>query len=262
MPGSIRFDRAADEYDRTRAISDDAMARTIEQLSSELEGRGRVLEVGVGTGLLALPLHEAGIALAGIDLTEAMLAKLVEKAGGRPPFHLVLGDAARMPFADGSFGAAYLRWVLHLIPEWRVVVAEIARVLRPGAVFLAHLGSYTGPDEEIRRRFAEIAGVPDRPVGLTWRGHDELDREMERHGASVRVLSAVIEEGEGALGEFLDGIEENLYSWTWNLPDDVRLGAAAEVRAWARDRFGPLDVPMKWEQPHEWRAYDLPSRRG
>jgi ubiquinone/menaquinone biosynthesis C-methylase UbiE len=117
MGESVRFDRAADEYDRTRAISDRAMAQTIELLRSELEGRGRVLEVGVGTGLLTLPLHEAGIPVAGIDLTPAMLGKLVEKADGRPPFPLVLADAIRMPFLDGTFGGAYLRWVLHLIPD-------------------------------------------------------------------------------------------------------------------------------------------------
>ena len=58
------------------------MARTIELLASELLGRGRALEVGVGTGLLALPLHEAGVSLAGLDLTPAMMARLVEKAGG------------------------------------------------------------------------------------------------------------------------------------------------------------------------------------
>ena len=61
MTESVRFDRAAAHYDTTRAISDEGMARTIELLASELLGRGRALEVGVGTGLLALPMHEAGV---------------------------------------------------------------------------------------------------------------------------------------------------------------------------------------------------------
>src|SRR5262245_32754657 len=119
MSESVRFDRAAEFYDTTRAISDEAMALTIELLASELEGRGRALEVGVGTGLLALPLHAAGVPLAGLDLTPAMMARLVEKAGGASPFPLIQADATRMPFADGTFAGAYLRWVLHLIPRDR-----------------------------------------------------------------------------------------------------------------------------------------------
>jgi len=260
MGESVRFDRAAEFYDKTRAISDEAMARTVELLGEELRDRGPVLEVGVGTGLIALPLHASGIQLAGLDISPPMIGKLVEKANGRVPFPIVLADATTMPFAGDVFGAAYLRWVLHLISDWRGVLAEIVRTVRPGGVCVVHLGSYGGPDEEIRQRFAEIAGVSNEPVGLTWSGYDQLDTEMARHGASVRLLPAVLEQGEGALGEFLDGIDENLYSWTWKVPDDARLRAAAEVRSWARDRFGPLDIPMEWEQPHVWRAYDLPHR--
>src|SRR5262245_7812378 len=136
MSESVRFDRAAEFYDTTRAISDEAMALTIELLASELEGRGRALEVGVGTGLIALPLHAAGVPLAGLDLTPAMMAKLVEKAGGASPFPLIQADATRMPFADGTFVGAYLRWVLHLIPNWRDALGEAVRVIEPGGVIL------------------------------------------------------------------------------------------------------------------------------
>lgn len=52
-------------------------------LAGELARRGRVLEVGVGTGQIALPLAEAGVPLAGLDVSMPMVAKLVEKARGR-----------------------------------------------------------------------------------------------------------------------------------------------------------------------------------
>ncbi|HYF11002.1 MAG TPA: class I SAM-dependent methyltransferase, partial [Actinomycetota bacterium] len=139
MTSSVRFDRAAEFYDRTRAVDDAAMARTIELLANEVRGRGRVLEVGVGTGLLALPLHTTGVDVHGLDISAPMVAKLVEKAGARVPFPIALGDATAMPFADGRLGAAYLRWVLHLIPEWRRVLAEVVRIVAPGGVFLANL---------------------------------------------------------------------------------------------------------------------------
>ena len=163
MSESIRFDAAADHYDKTRAVSDETMDRTITLLSSELRDRGRALEVGVGTGLLALRLHEAGIPVSGLDLSAPMLAKLVQKAGGASPFPLVRGDATTMPFADRAFGAVYLRWVLHLIPDWRAALAEMARVVRPGGVLVVSLGAFDEVGKTVRARFSEITGVSTDP---------------------------------------------------------------------------------------------------
>jgi SAM-dependent methyltransferase len=258
MSDSVAFDRAAEFYDRTRSISEEAMARTVELLGAELVGRERVLEVGVGTGLLALPVHAAGIDVIGLDLSARMLGKLVEKSDGRPRFPVVLGDATRMPFPDAAFGAAYLRWVLHLIPAWREALAEVTRIVRRGGVFLANLGSYGGSREEIQRRFGDLTGISIEPVGLTWSGFDDLDAQMERLGASVRVLPEIPERRAGTLAEFLEGIDENRYSWTWPVAEDVRRRAAAELRSWARERFGPIDEPEMYEHATVWRAYDLP----
>jgi len=258
MSDSIRFDTAADHYDRTRAISDEAMGRTISLLTSELRDRGRVLEVGVGTGLLALRLHEAGIPVFGLDLSVPMLAKLVEKAGGAPPLPLVIGDATAMPLADGAFGAAYLRWVLHLIPDWRVALAEMARVVRPGGVLLVSLGAFDEVGRAIRARFSEITGLSTDPVGLMWGNHDELDGELEGLGLRLRVLPAIPEEAEEPLGSFLDAIEEGRWSWTWHVPEDTRVDAVRELRPWAEERFGPLDRVERYEVETVWRAYDLP----
>jgi SAM-dependent methyltransferase len=255
---SIRFDRAAEFYDRTRSVSEESMSRTVELLTSELGDRGLVLEVGVGTGLLALPLHGAGLSIAGIDLSAPMLERLTEKAGGKAPFPVVQGDATLMPFADDAFGAAHLRWVLHLIPQWRTALAEIARVVRPAGVFLANLGSYGGARREIQLRFQEVTGVSTDPVGLGWAGLDVLDEQMAALGAAVRTLPPIREGGTETLEEFIERIEENRYSWTWRVSDEVRLLAAAEIRPWARERFGSLDEPSPFEHATTWRAYDLP----
>ena len=259
MSDSIRFDTAADHYDKTRAVSDETMDRTISLLSSELRDRGRVLEVGVGTGLLALRLHEAGIPVFGLDLSAPMLAKLVEKAGGVPPLPLVIGDATAMPFADGVFGAAYLRWVLHLIPDWRVALAEMARVVRPGGVLLVSLGAFDEVGRAIRARFSEITGLSTDPVGLMWGNHDELDGELEGLGLRLRVLPSIPEEEEEPLGSFLDAIEDGRWSWTWHVPEDARVDAVRELRPWAEERFGPLDRVERYEVETVWRAYDLPG---
>lgn len=260
MSGSVPFDRVAELYDASRAISPGAMDRTIALLVDELGGRGRILEVGVGTGLLALPLHEAGLEMAGLDLSAPMVAKLVEKAGGRAPFPLAVADATRMPFRDGTFGAAYLRWVLHLIPDWRGLVAEVVRVVRPGGRFLANLGSYGGTHREIQQRFSELTGVSTEPVGLSWAAYAELDTELATYGAELSVLPPLEESFEEPLEEFIRGIEEDRYSWTWNVPDEVRRRAAAEIRPWAEERFGALEGSREFSLATTWRAYDLPDR--
>jgi SAM-dependent methyltransferase len=258
MPeGSVPFDRAAEFYDRTRAIDDAAMARTVAVLGAELRDRPPVLEIGVGTGLLALPLRAAGVDVHGLDLSAPMLAKLVEKSDPTSRVPLVIGDATRVPFRDGAFGSGYLRWVLHLIADWRAVLAEAVRVVAPGGAFLVNLGAYGGPRHEIQLRFAEITGISVEPIGLGWGAFDELDAEMATHGASVRLLDPVGEGGEERLRSFLDEIRQDLFSWTWRVPEDVRLRAVDELEPWARERFGDLDEVRRYDHATVWRAYDL-----
>ena len=258
MSDSVRFDRAAEFYDRSRSISDEAMARHRRGGGRELRGRGRVLEVGVGTGLLALPLHEAGIEVVGLDLSAPMLGQ-ARREGGRSA---AVPAGPRRRHADavrrGAFGAAYLRWVLHLIPDWRGVLDEVVRVVDPGGVFLANLGAYGGyrrgdpaPVRRDRRRL-------DRAGGAVVGGFDELDAEMAGPGAHAPGPAGDPRGGEGPLAEFLDGIDENRYSWTWPVAEDVRRRAAAELRPWAAERFGPLDEPGDYEHATVWRVYDLP----
>jgi SAM-dependent methyltransferase len=255
---SVRFDRAAEFYDETRSYAEVTTRATIELLQGELRGRGRVLEVGVGTGLLAIPLHERGIPMIGLDISAPMMAKIVDKSGGRAPFPLVRGDATALPFVDGGVDGALIRWVLHLIPDWRGAVAELVRVVRPGGILVAHLGAYGGARDEIHARFAEIVGTPVDPVGIGWHREHELDAELERLGGRLRLMPTVVDRQDEPLDRFIEGIQGNLYSWTWTVPDDVRVAAARELRDWAEGRFGPLDRPRTFETEIVWRVYDLP----
>lgn len=255
--GSTSFDRAAAYYDETRGLTDEAVRRQTDLLAGELRGRGRTLEVGVGTGQVALPLSEGGIPMAGLDLSEPMVRVLVRKAGG-VPFPVVVGDATRMPFEDGSFGAGLARWVFHLIASWRRALEELVRVVSPGGVLVILLGSYgTGPRAQVQDRFNELLGLPNEPVGIMWGDHETLDRAMTDLGATPRELPVLTDVDAQPLSVFLDGIDANRYSWTWRVPADELARLAPEVRAWAQERFGPLDrtAPHRFELA--WRAYDL-----
>ena len=259
MSGSVPFDRAVEYYDRTRGISEEASREMVALLTAELGGRGRCLEIGVGTGLVALPLAEAGVPMVGVDISGPMLAKLVEKAGGRAPFPLVVGDATTLPFADARFGAALLRHVLHLIPAWERAVAELARVVtRPGTVLVA-TGDIPAAWREVAYRFVEIAGGSSLTKGLDiGRELGVLDERFLALGGAPRTLPAIPDEVRQSLGTFLDQMADGLHSWTWEVDEPTRRKTTDEVRAWALERFGTLDPPGARDVAIEWRAYDLP----
>lgn len=258
MSDSIAFDRAAEYYDDTRGLSDDGVRHTTEALA-EVFGAGPILEVGVGTGQVAIPLHDAGIHVVGVDLSRPMLSKLLAKAGGGPPFPLVEGDATSLPFADEAFAGAYLRWVLHLIPDWQAAVREIARILSPGSTFVAALGAYGGYRQVMQARFAEITGISTEPAGLAWNGWDQLDAEVASAGMHKLPDIGFTDTDRDDLEHFMRAIEGNRFSWTWAVPDSAtREDAAAEVRRWAENRWGPLsEIPP---ETLEWRfaVYRLP----
>jgi SAM-dependent methyltransferase len=257
---SVAFDRAAEYYDRTRQLTDDARAATTDLLRAEIGDRGPCLEIGVGTGLVALPLHEAGVRIVGLDLSAPMLRKLIEKAGGRRPFPLVLGDALRLPFADDVFAAAIGRHVLHLIADWRVAVAELARVVRPGGLLLLDIGVSGGPWQEVSDHLEARVGSPPYRIGLRPEGYGELDAAVRALGGSYRPLPVIWESSDLTVDRYLREVEETLYSWTWRIPPGILSDAVEGTRRWARDRFGSLDEVLEPRLPIAWRAYDLDHR--
>jgi ubiquinone/menaquinone biosynthesis C-methylase UbiE len=94
----------------------------------------RVLLNGVGTGL-DLPHLPPQHRYTGIDLTPAMLRRAAPRTAGLD-FRCVLGDAQRLPFADGSFDHAVLHLILAVVPDPVACLRETARVLAPGGQIL------------------------------------------------------------------------------------------------------------------------------
>ena len=255
--GSICFDRAASFYDKTRALDPEATEQIHTRLVSEIAGR-RCLEIGVGTGRIALPLHGSGVPIVGLDLSEQMLATLVGKAGGSKVFPLVRGDATCLPFRDHAFECAIASWVLHLIGGWRDVASELARVVAPGGVILIDLGSARHDESavgRIRFHFRDVSGNTSWPPGP--KSAEELDERMRVLGARPRVLPAVVETRIGTLEEDIRALEEGIFSVTWDVSPEVRAHAASATRKWAEETFGSLTEERSFEHTHEWRAYDV-----
>ncbi len=257
--GPIAFDHAVDFYDETRGLSRGVQRVTTELLAAQLRSCRRVLEVGVGTGLLALPLSEKGFRVDGIDLSEPMLHRLREK-GSDGQIGLAVAGAERLPFRNCAFDGAYLRHVLHLIPDWHAALAEVVRVVRPGGRFLASITDYSGLYEEVQERFLREAGGLPLAVGLSPNDPGSLMMAMTMFGVQGRRLPPVRGRRSLTLERFLHHIERGHYTWTWPASERDRLHAVRRVRSWLHRRFGDLDRPVEAEYSVEWWVFDLPRR--
>jgi SAM-dependent methyltransferase len=255
---SIVFDPSVADYDRTRALPEDVREALADVLAAELERRDPVVEVGVGTGRIALPLVARGIHLIGVDLSSAMLARLRANAGGRMPFPLVRADATRLPIRSGSVGAVLAVHVLHLIRPWRAAAAEMVRIVRPGgAVLVDPGGSGSAEGRAFHDLFVELLGDVVRPIGLDHGEHGVLDEAMGELGLTGRDLPPVERIERETWGDYLRKIRDGRLSWTWRVPPEERRRAVEEVWAWGQERYGDLDASRPTPMPIRFRAYDV-----
>ncbi|MDN3021971.1 class I SAM-dependent methyltransferase [Streptomyces sp. S.PB5] len=133
----LDYDKEADAYDTTRGGEPRAAAAADAVLGLLPAGVDRLLDVACGTGIVTRRFARAlpAARVTGADLTYGM----ARMAAGRLPGAIVLADSRRLPFPDGTFDAVTSVWLLHLVDEAddvRSIVAECARVLKPGGVYV------------------------------------------------------------------------------------------------------------------------------
>ncbi|WP_433893621.1 class I SAM-dependent methyltransferase [Streptomyces sp. CA-111067] len=128
----LDYDVEAARYDATRGGVPRARSAARAVLALVPEPAGTLLDVGCGTGLVSERLMRPGLRVFGVDASSGMLGA----AAGRLGPAVVQGDCRRLPFADDSLDAVSAVWLLHLLPDAPAVVAECARVLRPGGTFV------------------------------------------------------------------------------------------------------------------------------
>lgn len=132
---------------------------------------GRVLDVGVGTGL-ELPMFTPATRLVGVDLSEPMLRRAQERVARDRLGNvdgLVKMDAMKLAFPDASFDCAVAPYVLTVVPDPQATLDELARVVKPGGeiVLVNHVGAESGPIAWIEgwlgKRSAELGWRPEFP---------------------------------------------------------------------------------------------------
>jgi phosphatidylethanolamine/phosphatidyl-N-methylethanolamine N-methyltransferase len=122
---------------------------------------GRILEVGVGTGI-SLPDYARSITLAAVDYSEPMLRKAKERVVEHNLANVevvAVMDAARLAFPDRSFDVVVAQYVITAVPDPEATLDEFVRVVKPGGeiVLVNHIGAETGLRRLFELGFAPIA---------------------------------------------------------------------------------------------------------
>ena len=191
-------ERVAARYDASSAehFAPEVVEPIVDRLV-ELAAGGRALEFGVGTGRIALPLAGRGVAVAGIELSNAMVTRLRAKPGGEA-VPVTIGDIAAAR-AEGTFSLVYL--VFNTIMNLTTQAAQVACFrnaaahLQPGGCFLVEVG-VPGlrrlPPGESARVFhvsAQRWGIDEYDVanqGLTSHHVEVIDGRLERFSVPFR----------------------------------------------------------------------------
>lgn len=159
-------EKVAADYDESAAdmFRPEAVDPAVDLLA-ELAGDGRALELGIGTGRIALPLARRGIPVHGIDMSRAMVAQLRAKSGG-DTVGVTIGDFATTR-VEGTFAVAYL--VFNTINNLTTQDAQVACFqnaaahLWPGGCFVIEVGV-----PELRRLPPGQNAVPFRISPTQW----------------------------------------------------------------------------------------------
>ena len=226
-------ERVASVYDeRAAGMFDPAMVGPVVELLAELAGRGGALELGIGTGRIALPLAERGVRVAGIDSSDAMVSRLRAKPGGED-IEVEIGDFATTRVA-GEFSLVYLVFntIFNLVTQDAQVACfeNAAAHLRSGGRFVIETG---------------VPGLQSLPLGQTI-----VPFRADPEGISVDVYDVVTQRFSSQHYVFAEGRVEAYpvelrYAWPAELDLMARIaGLTLESRwaGWQRQPFTSLST--------------------
>ncbi len=244
---SIVFDRAVRFYDQTRAIPIQVQDAALDALVREthLTRESPVLEIGIGTGRIAIPLARKIGRVSGVDLSLLMMNVLQQKAA-RDNFRIELAqaDVVRLPFRQAHFDLIYAVHVLHLVKGWRDAVAEAHRLLKVGGYFVVswHGRMPDSPNTLMRKELHRIArehSIETTRPGAQSEG--EIFDELRNWGIEPRVVNVAEWTEATTPALIIEELDQQLFSETWAIPREVMDETIPRVRAWALEQFGSLD---------------------
>jgi ubiquinone/menaquinone biosynthesis C-methylase UbiE len=247
----VDFDPVAQDYDISRGIPPDAQRRMSERMrdAANWQSGDIFLDAGAGTGRFAVPLARLGVPVVGLEISANMLAQMranretacrEEKAD--LPLRAARGDLRRMPVASRAFKAVVIVHILHLIADWKAVLAEVERILTPGGVLLmAKSGGQDSPARAFYLSLVRERGLFAPEVGAQW---EEVYAYLAGQGAQIEKvdMSDITWTARRPLSLTLELLRRRTWSSLRHISDAENAALLAETTAWAIQRYGTLDI--------------------
>lgn len=238
-----RFDRISEIYDETREPLSTEAADRLARLLTE-HGAGGIIEAGVGTGRIAIPLQRRHMDVVGVDISRMML----QKAKSKGVEGLMLADANSLPFRDKSFECALISHVLHLLEEPSEAFGRLARVTRSAIFVLSRKPGdpFQAPEDgraplwQALRKAAEELGYQPPQFGDWGEG---FRREAEFLASYPPNETVTIQDVSGVttLEERLSLIQKRAYGYPSDVPGEVLRAVIEKAKS---------DVDLKEEVPY------------
>jgi SAM-dependent methyltransferase len=247
------FDRVADVYDETRGLPlhvAASIAGGLERAFREAAAEPRIVEPGIGTGRMAVPLAERGLRIMGLDIAPKMLAVL---RGKRGDIDVALAEVSRPPLRPASFDGALFVHILHLVPDAEATVRATLALVRPGGV-VVHAGD--DHDTGVRKEAdAIVVGAVKDLVGVDvwgWNRHElavqAFQRVLAEAGAEAEGRTLARWNGQTSGRKILERLARRDYSASWQIPEDAVPAIVERVTPELESLLGGLDREVEYER--------------
>ena len=257
------FDRVAHVYDETRGLPAEIERQITDGIAAvlhDVSDAPRLVEIGIGTGRIAVPLARRGVQVTGIDISAKMLAILLKK---RADLDVLIADAARPPLREGAFDASLFVHILHLVPDPEATIRATMRLVRPGGVMIeagddGEEGLRSQADELVRKAAEDLCGLKIGSWMPYTRGTQLFELLLNERGATMVRAPLARWSGSTTATKLLERLERRDYSSAWDIPQAVMPALLERVSPRIEELFGGPDTVVEYKRSFSMRYGRLP----
>ena len=248
----MSFNGMANLYDETRVFDKGSLDSALDFLISRFPPHTfpKLLEPGIGTGRIAIPLAERGYQITGVDVSEEMMELLKKRLSQlKLPVQVSFqkADVLDLPFRKGSFDIVVAVHLFYFIRKWEKAVDEILRVLKEGnPLVLMHTG--TGNELPfLNERYKELCselGYSVENIGV--KSTKEVVSYLDRLGYHAEWVNDRWQwTSRVRLDKALSYISSRAYSFTTTTPEGIHSEVIQRLKSELQQRFGSLNTTVE-----------------